>query len=101
MGLGHPPLDLPCQVRGDNIFWIINGEFYGSRNIAKFRNLGITVTNSVYNGDIITANVRVVINRPANNTVIICEAQAAGFNKISSGNATIFITSEYSNYIYS
>ena len=91
IGLSSSTVVLPCEIRGDNIYWMINRELYGSRNIVRFRDMGITVSTSIPNGDSVTAHVTVQASQEANNTGIICEAQAAGYNRVQSNNATIFI----------
>ena len=94
VGLNNSTVILPCQIRGDNIYWLINRELYGSRNIVRFRDMGIMVSTSVpINGGFLTANVTVQLSQKTNNTEIICEAQASGYDIVQSNNATIFIAS--------
>ena len=94
IGLSSSTVVLPCEIRGDNIYWMINRELYGSRNIVRFRDMGITVSTPIPNGDSVTAHVTIQPSQKTNNTEIICEAQAAGHEDIVQSNiATIFIAS--------
>lgn len=52
--------------------------------------MGITISNTRYDGDTANAEARVVVSTATNSTELICEAQSDGL-LVSSDPATIFI----------
>ena len=90
VGLGHPPLQLTCRIRGQNIFWTVNNLTYNFRSESSFRERGITFTHVSTNGDIITESGSVSVTRTNNNTAIACVATSGG-DYIKSNASIIFI----------
>lgn len=92
VGLGHSPLVLPCTIRGESIFWLVNGDPLHSTNIELFMERGITFTNPVFVGtDMVTSNATVAVTNITNTTELICEAVSD--NEVEASNpAIIFIT---------
>ena len=84
-----------CRIRGDNLYWAINGTLLVSSTTSTFRNKGITGSRSMYNGNEVSASLTVNSRRENNNTVIVCKAQASGETIVSSDSASFCIAGKY------
>ncbi len=98
VGLGHDPVQLTCTVRGENIFWRINGILYDYNSFNMFEQRGIMVSSPAYNGNEITEILTASITITNNNTNMVCLATSVGSNASSSNISTIFIAGSYNHY---
>lgn len=93
VGLGDDAPTFHCRIRGQNLYWAINGTLLVSSTVPMFRNEGITGSRSTYDGDEVTSSITVDVARATNNnTVLICKAQASGETTVSSNSTSVFIT---------
>ena len=89
VGLGSSPVIMPCRIHGEILYWVINDQLYGTGNVQRLRDQGITVSHPIRNGSELTSIATITATEANNNTVIICEAQTDGFDIISSNPAMI------------
>ncbi len=83
---------MPCHIHGQILYWVINHELYGTGNVQRLRNRGITATHPIRrNESELFSTVTVTATKENNNTVLVCEAQIDGFAIVSSDPATITI----------
>lgn len=97
VGLGHPPLSLHCEIRGDDLCWIIDGELLDAQTVASFRSRGITVSGTTHHNNVASGTMTIAVSTQVNNTEIVCEALAAGTVPVLSNPATIFIAGKDSH----
>ena len=97
VGLGHPPLSLHCEIRGDDLCWMIDGVLLNAQTKATFRNRGITVSGTTHHNNIASGTMTITVTTLVNNnTEVVCEALAAGSSPVLSNPAIIFIAGKYS-----
>ena len=95
MGLNAATLN--CRIRGDNLYWAINGTLLVSSTTSSFRNKGITGSRSMFSGNEVSASLTVNARSGNNNTVVVCKAQAAGQMTVSSDSVSVFIAGMLAN----
>ena len=91
MRLGSDPVVMPCRIRGQILYWVVNGELYGTGNVQRLRRQGITFTHPIRNGSELMSSATVTTTVTNNNTVLVCEAQIDNYDIVSSNPATITI----------
>ena len=92
VGLGQNSVTLTCRVRGENIFLRVDGDLFNHNSISRFRDRGITFSNSQEINGVITQRVTVTPTAMNNNTEVICYVSAQGFFDVeNSDTATILI----------
>ena len=89
--IGDPAATFHCRIRGDNLYWAINGTLLVSSTTSTFRNKGITGSRSMYSGNEVSASLTVNAGCGNNNTVIVCKAQAFDEATVSSDSASLCI----------
>ena len=89
--IGDPAATFHCRIRGDNLYWAINGTLLVSSTTSTFRNKGITGSRSMYNGNEVSSSLTVNARCGNKNTVIVCKAQASGQTTVSSNGASVYI----------
>ena len=99
VALGSDPVVMPCRIRGQILYWVVNHELYGAGNVQRLRHQGITFSFPRRNGSQLLSSAVVAITETNNNTVLVCEAQIDNFDIVSSDPATILIAGWAYSYI--